>query len=150
MFGLAIMMWPARFGGLHTSVLVHGSSMAPAYSDGDLVFARSKSHYAVGDVIVFRVRSAVSPNRSALVVHRIRSIDAAGKLSTQGDNRATGDHFDTHVNDVVGEVTIGVPRVGHAFSLLCQPWLLAVVVGLFCARGAAAKHVAGLGVAAST
>lgn len=124
----AILLWPTRFGGATTILVVRGDSMRPTEYNGDLVIARKLAHYERGDVIVFDVSFATNARR-VRVMHRIVSIDPAGIITTQGDNRTTADSFQTTAADVLGEARWVVPNGGYALWLLSRWWNLAIVGG---------------------
>ena len=124
----AILLWPTRFGGATTILVVRGDSMRPTEDNGDLVIARKLARYERGDVIVFNVSFAANAHR-VRVLHRIVSIDPAGIITTQGDNRTTADSFQTTAADVLGEARWSVPNGGYALWLLSRWWTLAIVGG---------------------
>ena len=112
---LTILLWPARFGGATTLLVVEGDSMHPTLHHGDVVVARERGHYAVGDVVVFYIHVGDSRTR---VMHRIVDIAGDGSIITQGDNRSTPDSFDVDADDVVGEMQLRLPRAGTGLWLL--------------------------------
>lgn len=95
--------WPLKFGGSTTVVWVSGESMEPTLSNHDLVIARHHDHYAVGEVIVYRVPEGQFA-AGKLVVHRIVGGDAVNGFVTRGDNRTTDDQWSPRAGDVLGEV----------------------------------------------
>src|SRR3954451_18062110 len=84
-------LWPARFGGGTSMVVVQGHSMEPTLHTGDLLVVREQDHYRPGDIIVFKVVSPVAGPR--LVIHRLLATDPDGRITTRGDNRASPDNF---------------------------------------------------------
>ncbi len=100
-------LWPARFGGATTIVTVSGTSMQPTYQPGDLLIARRRSHYEVGDVVVYRVPSG-QPGAGQLVVHRVISSSVDGALVLKGDNRALPDDIHPGASDAVGVVAVNL------------------------------------------
>lgn len=100
-------LWPARFGGATTIVTVSGTSMQPTFHTGDVLIARRRSHYEVGDVVVYRVPSG-QPGAGQLVVHRVISSSAGGTLVLKGDNRALPDDFHPGAADAVGVVAVNL------------------------------------------
>ncbi len=126
---VVFLLWPARFGGSATILIVQGNSMQPALGNGDLVVARSRDTYHAGDIVVFDVnRPGVAS--SARVMHRIMSIAADGTIITQGDNRATADEFGTTTSDIVGEAQLTIPNGGTILWVLSRWWTLAGVAGV--------------------
>jgi hypothetical protein len=71
---------------------------------GDVILAREKESYEVGDVIVFQ--SDYYPDK---LVHRVVSTDP---VVTKGDNNPTSYVFDLNVKKVVGEVVFRIPYLG--------------------------------------
>lgn len=121
-------LWPARFGGATTVVTVSGTSMQPTYHTGDVLIARRRSHYSVGDVVVYRVPVG-QPGAGQLVVHRVISTPSDGTLVLKGDNRALPDDIHPGAADLVGAVTVDLGGlVGRLLRL--GP---SIVVGLACA-----------------
>lgn len=130
--GVAVLvwLWPASLGGRASFAVVHGHSMEPRFHSGDLVIAQRQADYAVGDIVVFRARFTTGGAVAGLVVHRIVEIRADGTIVTQGDHRATADHFPLQEADVVGRVRARVPRASTLLWLLSRWWVLAPMTGL--------------------
>jgi signal peptidase len=123
-----VLMWPSRLGGATELLVVHGDSMQPTFGSGDIVLVRSRRTYHVGDAVVFRIPSG--PAYGMRVVHRLVAVDpATGRLITQGDSRATADHFDITAHDVEGRVVVRVPWAGHILFVLSRWWALAPALG---------------------
>ncbi len=119
-------IWPTRFGGDSTVVVVHGTSMQPTYANGDLVVAHRQDHYAPGEIVVFRV---AVPGGHRLVVHRLLAVDPDGHITTRGDNRDSADGFDVTTADIVGRAAVRIPMGGLILAMLSRWWFLAIVTG---------------------
>jgi signal peptidase I len=116
-------MAPATLGGVTSYVIVDGRSMEPEYANGDLVVARARDHYAVGDIITYDAPTEV-PYR---VIHRIARLNDDGYI-TQGDNRDEVDGWTVPFEAVHGSSWLHIPYGGTAAMLLRQP---AVLIGIF-------------------
>lgn len=125
---LIVWVWPTRFGGRTTVLAVDGNSMKPTFDNGDLVVARNRDHYNVGDIIIFKVPTSVG--HTANVVHRIVALNADGTIVTQGDNRLTADSFHTTAHDVIGQARWRIPDGAITLRILSRWWLLAVITGV--------------------
>lgn len=119
-------IWPTRFGGESTVVVVHGTSMQPTYANGDVVVAHRQDHYAPGEIIVFRV---AVPGGHRLVVHRLLAVNPDGHITTRGDNRDTADGFDVTTSDIVGRALVRIPMGGLILGMLSRWWFLAIATG---------------------
>lgn len=125
----AILLRPQLLGGPAAYVIVSGASMEPNLANGDLVLATKQSSYRIGDVIAYRVPDG-DPGAGALVIHRVvGGSDAAGYL-TKGDNREGLDLWRPRRDDVVGSVSITVPRAGLLFASMRTPLGLAAFAGI--------------------
>lgn len=98
--------------------------MEPRLHSGDLVITRARSHYAVGDAVLYR--SAV---QNGDVYHRIVAIEA-GQYSFRGDNRSQNDPETLGENDIRGTQWVTIPRVGPALAWGAEPVHLAILVFL--------------------
>lgn len=121
-------LWPQRFGGATSFVVVRGISMLPTYQSADLVIARSHAHYRVGDIVVYRVPSGAGAG--SLIVHRLVGIGANESITTKGDNRSTNDGFDLHLKDIVGTPIVRIPAGGRLLMLASTWWFLALTTGI--------------------
>lgn len=130
-----LFLWPAQFGGYMTYVVVSGQSMEPTYYTGDLVVARAKPAYEVGDVVVF-----TTPDGK--VVHRIVDGDGQAGFVMLGDNNDDIDQWTPTNDDIDGEAILRVPSAGTAVFVLKHvlttppfPYLLAGFVFLLIVLG---------------
>lgn len=113
---------PAPIGGPATYVVIDGTSMEPALSDGDLAIVRTSSAYRPGDIVAFRLPG--SPSR-ALVVHRIIGGSAQEGYLTQGDNRTDADPWRPRPEDIAGSLWLTVPGAGRSVAVLRNPRTIA-------------------------
>jgi signal peptidase len=121
-------LWPARFGGATSMVVVQGHSMEPTLHTGDLLVVREQDHYRPGDIVVFKI---VSPaGGTGTVVHRLLAIGPDGRITTRGDNRASPDNFNLLTESIVGRAAVMLPQGGSLLYLLSRWWTLALVAGL--------------------
>jgi signal peptidase I len=125
----AVFLRPQLLGGPAAYVIVSGASMEPNLAHGDLVLATKKISYRTGDVIAYQVPKG-EPGAGALVIHRVvGGSDGAGYL-TKGDNRRGRDLWRPRPSDVVGSVSMTVPRAGLIFASMRTPLGLAAFAGL--------------------
>jgi len=121
-------LWPARFGGATTMVVVQGHSMEPTLHTGDLLVVRKQDHYRPGDIVVFKV---VSPaGGTGTIIHRLLAIGPDGRITTRGDNRAAPDNFNVLTTSIAGRADVMLPQGGSLLYLLSRWWTLALVAGL--------------------
>lgn len=121
--GAFLVAGPRELGGPASYVIVSGDSMEPTYRDGDLIIARQRSSYAVGEVITYR------PDVGAdfPVIHRVVAT-SPDELVTRGDNRNEDDAWPIAPDDVVGATWLRIPSGGTALNLLVQPAVLVALV----------------------
>ena len=125
----AWLVWPSRFGGGTTMVVVDGNSMVPTYANGDLIVARSDDGYRPGDIVVFKIELPGELHHQALIVHRLIAIDPDGRLTTQGDNRRVADGFSLTTSNIVGRAVLRLPKGGTILRLLSRWWILGFFAG---------------------
>lgn len=123
-------VWPSRFGGDTTTLVVEGHSMEPTYHSGDLIVAHADAHYRPGEIVVFRIKLPGDHARDALIVHRLVAIDPDGHITTQGDNRSVADGFGLTTADIVGRARLRIPDGGTILRVLSRWWILGAVVGV--------------------
>lgn len=110
-------------GGPVSIVMVEGSSMRPAYRDGDLVLVRRAGSYGIGDAVAYRSRQLGS-----VVLHRIVS-QPSGLLVLKGDNNDWVDPELPSVDAVLGKHWLRVPAIGGALKRLRTPLGIATGAG---------------------
>ena len=134
---LCVAFWlvagPAQLGGPAHYVIVDGPSMEPAYHEGDLVIARAKESYEVGDVVAYQPEIG----QRFPVIHRIIEIAGDGQYITKGDNRDEADGWLAADSNIFGAEWLRIPYGGRVLLYLRQPtpWLAAAAglsaLGLF-------------------
>ena len=128
----ASLIWPARFGGSSSLVVVDGHSMEPTYHDGDTLYVRTASRHQPGDIVVYKIASD-QPGAGLLIVHRIIGSNAAHTYVTKGDNRTTPDDTHPSAADIIGHP---IANLGPLPSRLLRslPDLISLAVGAAVAR----------------
>lgn len=121
---LVFLLWPARLGGWTSYAVVTGTSMEPGLSTGDLVLARVRPDYRVGDAVLYE-----SDLLGTHVLHRVVAVDG-GRYTFRGDNRAQADPEHPTEAAILGSVWLTIPSVGSVLSWLAEPVNLAVVAFL--------------------
>jgi len=133
LLGWFVFLRPASLGGPASYLLVQGHSMDGTLAIGDLVVVTRQDDYRAGELVVFE--APVQGSRGeAYVVHRIISVDADGRMQTQGDNNPYVDAWTITADDVVGEMRVRIPHfavVHTVFLWLFRPWVIGALVGLF-------------------
>ena len=111
--GSLYFLLPIQFGGGTAYVTVTGTSMEPAYEDGDLVLTRRRSAYEVGDIVLF-----IAPGTGDgvfRVLHRLVEEGPDG-FRAQGDNRAELDRWIITEENIVGQAAVRLPGFGTIAS----------------------------------
>jgi signal peptidase len=129
LLGLLVAVWaftlrPQAIGGPAVFVAVRGSSMLPAYRSGDLVVVEAAAHYAVGEVVAYRVPQG-QVGAGKVVIHRIVGGTAENGFVMQGDHNTAPDPWSPRQRDMVGLATLRLPNAGGVISLVRQPVILA-------------------------
>ena len=122
--GWFLVLRPQPLGGPATYVVVRGSSMLPAYENGDFVVTQSARAYAVGEVVAYRV-PAGEIGEGHVVIHRIVGGDAVSGFILQGDNNQFVDPWTPRPADIVGTVWLQVPGFGRVIAVVQQPVIAA-------------------------
>jgi signal peptidase I len=128
--GWALVLRPQSLGGPAGYVLVSGTSMEPKYHTGDMVLVLRQSHYAVGDVIAYRVPKG-DVAAGAQVIHRIIGGNATTGFVVQGDNRSAPDVWRPRPSDIVGAKTLRIPNAIVVLQYLRSPFVLALLAACF-------------------
>ncbi len=119
-----LLLAPPAIGGKTSFVITSGNSMEPKIHQGDLVLARQRSAYDVGDVVLFH--SSVLGRH---VLHRIVAVDG-DRFVTKGDNNGYRDPERVLRSRVQGEAALLFPGVGKPITWLRSPLNAAVVLFL--------------------
>jgi signal peptidase len=123
-------------------VVVSGS-MAPQVDVGDVVLTRSVSTAELrpGQVLLFD-----DPQRPGrLLLHRLVSFDASGRLVTRGDANQSDDSVHVAPSDVRGLARVRVPYVGLPAQWRLEGRFGAIALTAAALAGAAAFVAGGLG-----
>jgi signal peptidase I len=128
--GALFVGWPSQWGGNTTYVVVRGNSMLPNYHTGDIVVARERDRYDVGEVLVYEVPDQYV-GAGALIMHRLVEVDAGGKFIVQGDNREEPDKFDIYDRHIRGSEVFHIPKLGLIMNYIGTWWFISLLVGLF-------------------
>src|SRR5205085_7758262 len=122
--GLWYELAPAKLGGTHEFAVVDGVSMNPKLHAGDLVLMRPASRYDVGDVVGYH-----NLQLGRLVLHRI--VGRVGdRYVFKGDNNDFLDAYHPAPNELVGRLSVHVPKVGGIFTWLHAPHHAGISVAL--------------------
>jgi signal peptidase len=132
-----VFVGPQQLGGPVAYVMVDGTSMVPTYSDGDLILAKARDSYHVGDVVTYVVNTSTQPFP---VIHRIVKVNGDGSYVTRGDNRDGNDEFHVDNTNIVGASWIRIPHAGVVADFFRHPLGLgllaaALVFSLLTKRG---------------
>ncbi len=105
--------------------VVVSNSMYPTVEKGDLVLIQTISKEPeVGDIILFKGKPTLDPERRELILHRVYAIKG-NKILTKGDAMPVPDPWVVSKNDIVGKaVTIGgypVVIKGAGKDLVIEP-----------------------------
>ena len=126
--GLLAFAWvnfgPKQLAGPATYALIQGNSMEPQLYQGDLAVIRSKSGYEVGDVVAYH-----SSQLDRLVLHRIVDRDGA-EFVLQGDNNDFIDSAQPSTDQIVGELSLKIPKAGALVGRARGPAGIVVLLGL--------------------
>jgi signal peptidase I len=113
--GLTFIGWiflaPSSLAGSMEYLVVHGTSMEPSVSRGDVVVTRAQSDYGVGDIVAY------GSDLGVIILHRIIAREG-DRYVLKGDNNAFVDRFTPHHSEVVGRAVATIPAGGRAFSVM--------------------------------
>ena len=132
-------LWPERWGGTMTYVITSGTSMQPAFQQGDLAVLRSADDYGVGDVVAYD-----SNELKRTVMHRIIK-DTPQGFTLQGDNNDFVDQDLVSEDAVQGKLVLRVPGVGKYLSTIFTPINIILIGGGIIAYLADRKKSSGSG-----
>ena len=122
---LALVLWPASYGGGFGLVIVAGDSMEPTFNLGDAVITW-RQPVEVGDIVLFRVPEGFTGEGNP-VIHRVIGGDPSGWI-TQGDNSYSEDIWYPSSADVLGVARFYVPFGGRVLGLM-RSWLFLALLG---------------------
>lgn len=124
--GWVVFLRPEVLGGSTTFVVVHGDSMRPRYTTGDLVVLRRDSAYHVHEVVAYRVPRG-QLGAGAIIIHRIVGGDATAGFVVKGDNNPAPDPWHPRASDIVGAEEWHVPSLGTVLARLRTPAVMAAL-----------------------
>ncbi len=119
-----IFLGPQQLGGTASYAVVAGSSMEPQLHRGDLVVARSRAHYKIGDAVVYHNADL---NRN--VLHRIVGRDGS-RYVFKGDHNDFVDPTHPQQSDLIGRLWFTAPGAGRVVEWLQVPLHAAVIAAL--------------------
>ena len=114
---------PIQLGGQAIYIMVAGNSMEPGIHNGDLVIARPRSDYQVGDIVTYR-----NAELGRLVLHRIIGQES-GRFIFQGDNNSWVDSYRPTREEMIGKAWIQIPLGGQIIQWLRLPINMAIIAG---------------------
>ncbi|MFN8051636.1 MAG: signal peptidase I [Acidimicrobiales bacterium] len=116
----------------------HGTSMFPHFHTGDLAITTRSDSYRVGEIVAYKSQ----PN-GAIVLHRIVRI-SDGRYTFKGDNNSWLDLYRPTKKDLVGRMTLRIPRAGVIADFTTAPghtvFLVLGILVLLAGGGSAQKR----------
>jgi signal peptidase len=106
--GWFIALRPQVLGGPAAYILVSGESMQPTIHPGSLVILFRRPHYAVGDVVAYRVPPG-DPGAGLNIIHRIVGGSAEAGFVVRGDNAPNSDLWRPKPGDIIGSAQLVIP-----------------------------------------
>lgn len=97
--------------------------MSPRLAPGDLVFARARETYEMGDVVAYH-----NPELG-LVMHRI-IVDNGDRVVVKGDANSWIDSYQPRKSDIAGKLWLRVPHGAALLGWLQPPWATLVFTAL--------------------
>jgi len=113
--------------GNYHSFLVQSGSMEPTIMTGDIIVVHAEESYAVRDVITFR------GEENRIVTHRIAKAEEKEngiiEYITKGDANRTEDEGFVNSENVVGKVSLVVPKLGFFVGFVqTVPGFIALII----------------------
>lgn len=108
------------FLGFRQAVAVSGS-MEPAFAAGDYLLYRERPSYQKGEVVLFS-------QEGSLITHRIVG-EYDGQFQTKGDANNTVDEKLVSQAEVLGELILVLPGVGHGILFFRTPFGMLLLLG---------------------
>jgi len=109
----------------YRSFLVQSGSMEPSIMMGDVVITTKALRYNQNDVVTFR------DNDGRTVTHRVIEIEDTGYtplLVTKGDANDTKDRHKIGTDQVLGKVSLVIPKLGFVIAFSRTPVGLMILV----------------------
>jgi signal peptidase I len=117
-------VWPARLGGPVNYLTTVGSSMEPAFHQGDLAILRPAAHYQRGDVVAYHSRTL-----DTVVMHRIIGHDG-DHFRFKGDHNTWIDPDTPTRDDIIGKLWLRIPHGGIALIGMRASAMFGAIVAL--------------------
>lgn len=114
---------PPQVGGSLRMLAIHGNSMEPRLTAGDLAFVREGT-YEVGDVVAYRGELVDS-----VLLHRIIAIED-GRFTLQGDNNDFVDPDRPGMERILGELAFRIPNGASVLRIIASPAVVSISAGL--------------------
>jgi len=118
---------------------IYGTSMEPEFKPGDLILIEelSPSEVKVGDVIVYTVPPMVRDayNYPVVVAHRVVKVFTSERgttFRTQGDNAGGEDPFMVRPEDLKGQVSGRIPKLGFPLLFMQSDFGLIFIIIALC------------------
>ena len=118
-----VTLTPSSLGGTTTWVTTQGVSMEPGMHEGDLVLARPRPSYEVGDVVAYPSDTL----RQTVVLHRIVEETPDGYV-TRGDNNSWLDPDTPTDAEILGAQWVHVPNGGKVVKVFADPLVITTLV----------------------
>ncbi len=112
-------------------VVVTSESMVPTINVGDLLVlqGRTEEGIQVGDIVVYQ--DDWNPNPIVHRVVEIEEIDGVFFYYTRGDANSQRDPGNRTIDEIVGEVVLIIPQIGHVSLWLKEPLGQITIVVIF-------------------
>ncbi|PKO04563.1 MAG: signal peptidase I [Chloroflexi bacterium HGW-Chloroflexi-3] len=114
---------PRQIGGKVSYIIIRGSSMEPAYHQGDLVLLRERQTYLINDIAAYRHPDI------GLVIHRLVNDDGT-HFTFKGDNNTWLDDYSPTQDEIIGKEWLYFSGVGKIVEFLQTPWGLLILIGV--------------------
>lgn len=110
----------------YQTYVIQSGSMEPSIMTGDIIAVKSQNDYKERDVVTFFDSS------QRVVTHRIIKIQQEDDLQyiTQGDANQSPDPHSIHRDQIVGVVTLVIPKLGFAVAFAQSKIGIAFLIGI--------------------
>ncbi|MFC1625785.1 signal peptidase I [Patescibacteria group bacterium] len=109
----------------YRSFLVQSGSMEPSIMMGDVVITTKASQYRQNDVVTFLDQGGRTVTHRVL---EIQNTDRGSKLLTKGDANQSKDRDEITPNQVLGKVSLVIPKMGFIIAFSRTPIGLLILV----------------------
>jgi signal peptidase I len=104
-------------------MVVTSNSMSPEFQYGDLLLAVGQEHYAINDIISFKINDS-------LVTHRIVDKQDSNLFKTQGDSNQLSDSILIKPEQIVGKIRYIFPKLGFVILIIQTQQAKLTIIGL--------------------